>query len=201
MPPLSPAHPIREAIRKNVGRLAGPVTLFPGLPVEGRYGTVFSNGELIGGSPAGGAVEGTLPPTAAPTVATGHTLHLAMSVPNATREIAVTGPLPYPTILRQVAVLGNNAAGEAISFRLLLADDNDTTATAEPTGSDIIEFGGDLVGAEDPGAHAILGVAPLVFEPWKRILGANQRLKLKVHNVAGGARLVFAYFDLDDLTV
>lgn len=201
MTPLPPGHPVRERIRKNIGRLADGPHYFPGLPVDGRYGTVFQAGELVGGMPPPGSTGAPTSTPAAPELATGRTLHLAMSVITGNREVAVTGPLPYPTVLRQVTILGNNAANEAISWRLLVSDDNDTSAVAEPTGSDVVEFGGDLLGAEDPGAHAALGVAPVVFEPWKRILNANQRLKLKVHNESGGTRVLFAYFDLDDLTI
>lgn len=199
MTPLPPGHPTRERIRRNVGRLTRGPELWPGLPVPGRFGLVFQGGELLGGAPDN-VLAGAIPaPAVAPELASGRTIHLNMVVTTGTREIAVSGSLPVPSVIRQITVFGSNAVNDAISFRVLVSDDADTTATAEPTGSDLIEYGGDLVGAEDPGAHAILGVAPLVFEPWRRILTAGLRLKLKVHNVAGANRTVGLYADIDDL--
>jgi hypothetical protein len=60
--------------------------------------------------------------------------------------------------------------------------------------------GGDLIGGEDVGVHAHLSAGNLVVEPWRKVLATGQRLKLKVHNVAGGIRVVAVYADLDDLT-
>lgn len=190
---------LRERVRRNVGRLAAGFTYWPGLPIPGRYGTIFRGGELLGGEPPqGGSVGAPLPPGVTP-LPSGRTISLYLQTITGTREVAVTNPLPAPVVLRQVTIHGNIAANEAASWRLLLSDDADTTATANPTGTDIVQYGGDLVGAEDPGVHTTIAIAPLVFEPWTRILNAGKRLKLKHHNVTGATRVVGAIFDLDDI--
>lgn len=195
---------LRELVRKNVGRLQAPVLLLEPPVTDGRFGTLFRAGELIGGPTPGvtGALPGT-PGVPAPTptpgtpVPEGRIIGVALSVANATREVGVSITLPAPSILRALTIHGNHTMAEAASFRVLLAEDTDTTAVANPTGTDLIEFGGDVIGAEDAGVHANLAAGSLSVEPWRRILTAGTHLKLKFHNLSGGIRNIAAYADLD----
>lgn len=191
---------LRERVRRNVGRLAGPVLLPMPPRTPGRYGQMFDGGDLVAGSPSGpGELVPGLPPPS-PSTPQGRILGVALSVTNNTREVAVSDPLPAPSIIRQLSISGNLSIADANSFRVLLANDSDTTATADPTGTDLIEFAGDVIGAEDPGVHQHLSAGSLVVEPWRKVLSAGYRIKVKVHNVSGGTRNLAVYIDLDDLT-
>jgi hypothetical protein len=102
-------------------------------------------------------------------------------------------------MIRAMTITGNLSIANANSFRILLANDTDTSAVADPTGTDLIEYAGDVIGAEDPGVHAHLTAGPLVVEPWRKVLVSGQRVKLKIHNVSGGTTVVALYLDLDAL--
>lgn len=190
---------VRERIRLNVGRAPSYVTPAPGPPVPGRYGLLFQGGDLIGGSAPGAADGGAAVDLSLPSLPQGRIVGIAMSVASPTREIAVSDALPAPCIIRALTITGNLLISDANSFRVLLSSDSDTTAVADPTGQDLIEYAGDVIGAEDAGVHAHLTAGNLVVEPWRKVLAGGQRLKLKVHNVAGGVRVIAVYADLDDL--
>jgi hypothetical protein len=196
-PALSPA--IRERVRRNVGRLAGPVRHLVGPVTAGRYGQLFDGHDLVGGipDPASGVI---LPaPVALPTVPEGRILGVSILTTTGNREVALTDPLPAPCMIRAMTITGNLSIANANSFRILLANDTDTSAVADPTGTDLIEYAGDVIGAEDPGVHAHLTAGPLVVEPWRKVLVSGQRVKLKIHNVSGGTTVVALYLDLDAL--
>jgi hypothetical protein len=191
----------RERIRRNIGRLAAPILHTPGRDDAARYPTVFRGGDLLVTPPGATTPGGVTPVPAFATVPGGRTLGLMLAVAAGTRQVAVTSPLPVPSVLRALTLCGSGALTEAISYRILLSQDADTTATATPSGSDLIEFSGDLVGAEDPGLHAALSLDNLSVEPWTKLLTTGTRVKIKVHNATGGTRNVALFIDLDDLVV
>jgi hypothetical protein len=197
-PELSPA--VRERVRRNVGRLAEPVRHLVGPLTAGRYGQLFDGRDLVGGipDPASGIIL-PAPPTL-PSVPEGRILGVAILTTTGNREVAVTDPLPAPCIIRALNIVGNLSIANANSFRILLSNDSDTTAVADPTGTDLIEYAGDVIGAEDPGVHAHLSVGTLTVEPWRKVLTSGQRIKVKIHNVSGGTTAIAVYADLDALT-
>lgn len=200
MPPLAPAHPIRERIRRNVGYPPTLRTHSPPLRVPGRYGHLFRGGELLPGSaPTLPNLPTPTPPTP-PTIAPGRTYALAASVITPSRAVLVTPPLPIPSVIRALTLTGNASIADAISYRILIATDPDTTPTANPSGTDLITFGGDVIASEDPGLHAHLTGGPLNVEPWHRLLTSPAFVKLKIHNTSAGTRVLTLYIDLDELT-
>jgi hypothetical protein len=190
---------VRERIRRNVGRAPSYTPPAPGPPVPGRYGLLFAGGDLIGGATPGGAPGAPIPDLSLPSLPQGRIIGVAMSTATGTREVAVTDALPAPCIIRALTVTGNVSIAEVASFRILLASDADVTAVADPTGQDLIEFAGDVIGAEDVGVHSHLTAGNLVVEPWRKVLVGGQRIKLKFHNIAGATRILAVYVDLDDL--
>jgi hypothetical protein len=191
---------VRELVRKNVGRLARPTFPWPGLLVPGRFGTIFDGTELVSASASSPELGGTLTITPAPppdSLLEGRIIGAFMSIANGTRKIVVTTTLPAPCVIRALSLHGSFGVDTAGSIRVLLAQDDDTTLTTAPSGTDLIEFTGDVVGAEDPGVHANLAVADLKVEPWRKVLTAGTRVKLKAHNLTGAVRNVAVYVDLD----
>jgi hypothetical protein len=190
---------VRERIRRNVGRLQAPVLLFQGRPDAGRLHTAFDGTNLIsvGLAPLPGQPPGSAPGDQ--TIRGGRTLALSLATLGATRELAVSGTLPSPSVLRQLAISGSWTIDLSVSIRVLLTDDIDLANAQFPTGTDIIEFAGDPVTTEDPGVHIGATNGALTVEPWRRILSAGQRLKLKVHNNTGTAVVCTVFADFDDL--
>ena len=188
--------PLREAIRRNVGRPSGGAGLHPPAAVATPTDLGFPAPAL-----PGAGTDTTPQPIPAPLpTAQGRTLCLTNRVPAATRAIIVSPRLGAPFILRRITITGDAAINVATSFRLLIADDNDTTATADPTGSDVFSYEGALIGAEDPGGHAHLTAGPLTLEPWSRYTQQGGYIKFKVHNATGGTLNWAAFIDLDELT-
>ncbi len=190
----------RERLRKNVGHRSprnpfhGPNAVNPQFIFLPPLPTVPA-----GAPGAAPTLPGLTPDTILPY--NGHSFALTASVVTGVRVVLVTPRIAYPFILRKCSVNGNHVLTEAVSFRILLAQDNDTTAVADPTGSDVVEFTGDVIGAEDPGLHANLGTSSLELEPWTTIYSANNFLKFKIHNLAGVTRLFALFIDVDELII
>lgn len=182
---------VRERIRRNVGYPNRPLPFH--LPSSKAAPWIM---EPAAAFPPpgedGGAFPGLKP-------VDGRSYCLTMAVAAGTREVLATPRLGFPFQLRKVNLSGDIASTDAASFRILLAEDNDTAAVADPSGSDIYDLAGDLVGAEDPGMHAHLTAGPLIIEPWTLVRETGRFLKLKVHNATAGTRLLVAFFDLDIL--
>ena len=191
---------LRERVRKNVGRL-GPAVVHQAGPITaGRYGLLFDGGDLTGGSAPGTPGAEAPGPVELPSLPQGRIYGVNLVILTGTRKVGVSPPLPAPCVIRAITLNGSIAVHELFSFRVLLTTDTDTTAAANPTGTDLIEFSGDAVGAEDPGCHAMLALGPLVVEPWRQILTSGQRIKLKAHNLEATSRHLALYLDIDSLT-
>lgn len=194
--------PLRERVRKNVGRLRPGIALWPGLNVPGRFGTIFDGTDLVSGAVTIPGPDGTpviIPAPPPDSLPDGRIIGAYITLASGNRSVKVTTTLPAPCVIRALTLHGSLGVDQAVSFRVLLSQDDDTTATATPTGTDLIEFSGDVVGAEDVGVHANLAVGDLTVEPWRKVLVSGQRLKLKLHNVAGGVRSILLCADLDML--
>jgi hypothetical protein len=187
---------LRERIRRNVGYAHVAVRLHP--PRTPAAPTRLTFGRQTGAPLTTATALDTTAKVL--TAVLGHGYALTLSVLTGTREIAVTQKLGFPYVIRRATFGGNATIAEAFSARLLVSDDNDTTAVANPTGTDIIQPGGDVIGAEDPGIHGTWNSNPLVSEPWYVVPYPGTFIKLKIHNVAGATRTVSVWIDLDELT-
>ena len=111
-----------------------------------------------------------------------------------------TSPLlSFQYVIRRVTFTGNASLADPFSWRLLISPDNDETATATPTGTDIVRFNTVLVAAEDVGMHSNLSVDAVEIEPWARVTTTPTFLKLKAHNAAAADRFLSAFVDLDEI--
>jgi hypothetical protein len=184
---------VRELIRKNLGRATPPARLHP--PQTGAVGLVIGPTRDQPGVP-------TPTPEPLPAVPTwaGHSYALTLRTVGSAREVTATPRIGYPYQIRRITLTGNVAITEAVSLRLLVSEDNDTSAVTDPTGSDIILPLGDLVSAEDPGLHVHLTSGPMTLEPWTLVTLPSSFLKLKWHNtLAATERLLTALIDIDEL--
>lgn len=178
---------LRERIRRNVGHPHRPVTIHAPAALGGLA-------TIIPTKPPPGV---DAPPPAF--IYRGHSYALTAQTPLGTREIKVTPRIGFKFQLRQVAIMGTWAITDAISVRVLISDDDDTTAVADPTGVDVVQFSGDVVGAADPGLFIGPNVGPLLIEPWTLIEQTGKFIKVKMHNAAGAAANWVAFLDLDEL--
>jgi len=205
------ADEVRERIRQNVGHPNRPAHHFP--PRAVAPPVFLRAGRVVAGRPApapGAVLPGPLPPPpggvellpSPPLLGVsnpGRSFAITMAVLAGVRLVRVTPRLGFPYLIRRVTIQGDNSILDAVSFRLLISPDNDETATATPTGDDIIDFNTDIIGAEDTGLHAHLTAGPLELEPWLTVTTQGTNLKAKVHNASAATkRYVFA-FDLDEL--
>ncbi len=182
---------LRERIRRNVG--------YPTRALAFHAPAATADPWIVQPTPRIPPTPGVPGPLPGLNPVDGRSYVITMVVLAAAREIQVTPRLGFPFQLRKINLAGDLAATDAVSFRILVSDDNDTTPTADPTGSDVYDISGDPIGAEDPGMHAALNAGTVVLEPWTLVLAAGKYLKLKVHNTAAGAKLIAAFFDLDML--
>jgi len=203
---------LREALRRNVGHwpttdphhppaAVAPPTVFkpsrvyrpPGAPAPpGAPGApgAGENGVTLGAAEASLGIDNP-----------GRPICIAMSALTGVRTVLVSDRLSFPYLIRKLTFSGNNVAASAFSWRVLVSQDNDTTALQNPSGSDIIVFNSQVLGAEDVGIHGILSFGPLTFEPWTRVIDQGTFLKLKVHNVSGGTLVITLWADLDQLVL
>ncbi len=178
---------LRERIRANVGHAYDPFLIHRAQAIGPRT--------RLGGPATGAPPSPKLP--GAPVA--GLTFLVSLTVVTGTRRVGITQPIGFKHQVRRIVLMGSAAITAAISYRLFTSDDPDTTAVAAPTGDELIEATGDLVGAEDAGIHAALSLGPLVVEPYILVPYVNRVFKLKVHNVTGATHTVTAAFDVDEL--
>jgi len=187
----------RERIRRNVGYPHRPVSVHP--PGAVGEGDLFARGQLITAAAPTLEAPAGAPPAVIP-VTPGRSYVLGMVVGANSRRVLVSPSIGFPYQLRRLVIVGDVAVGESFSMRLLISDDDDTAAVANPTGEDVIRVSGDLISTEDPGFRGSLTTGPLQIEPWHRVTRTPTRLKFKVHNNQAAARRVTLFADFDDLT-
>lgn len=183
----------RERIRRNVGYPHVPRRLHPPTTPITRELFFPTRVEPIPGAPP------APPPEPSVFAFPGHSYALTGQLPAGTREIFVTPKIGFPFQLRQITITGGWAATDAVSLRVLVSDDNDTTAVVDPTGQDVVISRGDAVGAEDPGMRLAPINGPILLEPWTIVRPGSRYLKVKAHNAALGAINIGVFFDLDEL--
>lgn len=183
----------RERIRRNVGYPSRPRLIHP--PVGVAKVDLFFPTRLP--LPPGAIAP---PPGEPPAVFPGHSYALTAQTVTVTREIKATPRIGYAFQLRQIVVMGAWAITDAVSLRILVSDDNDETAVVDPTGTDVVDFAGDLIGTADPGLFLAPSTGPLVLEPWVAVFQAGKYLKAKLHNATVSTVNWSVFFDLDELT-
>jgi len=182
--------PIRDLIRRNVGnQLRARGLHSPGAVAEPLL-LEFGRGAAPTFPDIGGAA----------LAIRGRSFHIFISVTGVNRRVLVTPNIGFRYQIRRVTFTGDWAATEQLTARLLVSTDADITAVAEPTGDDVIDFTGDLIGTEDPGLHLNTGVGPVSIEPWQYVFERNTRLKLKFHNnEIATTRRIGCTIDLDEV--
>jgi len=131
--------PIRDLIRRNVGnQLRARGLHSPGAVAEPLL-LEFGRGAAPTFPDIGGAA----------LAIRGRSFHIFISVTGVNRRVLVTPNIGFRYQIRRVTFTGDWAATEQLTARLLVSTDADITAVAEPTGDDVIDFTGDLIGTED----------------------------------------------------